>query len=202
MVVEENVFQRKKREGQEEAEEMEEKKRWEVFKANHKPQPKRRREYETVPEGWKAGQNKRLKRMSLEAEVWDLADWWTLAEGMCLRAGKLRRRICLDKARVLRMMETYTMDRILSETPAWWNMAMAWTGSDSSLVEEPSYQEKHPTSLQDIEEGRQQEGTEDGCVEPTEPAPTTPEEVETCVGGRYPTKNTPNHGPLTTCQEG
>ena len=140
-------------------------------------------------EGWKAGQNKRLRRMSLEAEVWDLADWWRLAEGMCLRAGKLRRRICLDKARVLRMMETNNMDRILSETPAWWNMVMAWTGSDSSLVEEPSYQEKHPTSLQDIEEGRQQEGAEDGCVEP---APTTPEEVETCVGGRYPTKNTPN----------
>ena len=135
VVVEENVFQRKKRERQEEAEEMEEKKRWEVFKANHKHQPKRRREDETVPEGWKAGQNKRLKRMSLEAEVWDLADWWTLAEGMCLRAGKLKRRICLDKARVLRMMETYNMDRILSEkhqpggtwpwlglrvTPAWW----------------------------------------------------------------------------------
>jgi hypothetical protein len=90
------------------------------------------------------------------------------------------------------MMETYNMDRILSETPAWWNMAMAWTGSDSSLVEKPSYREKHPTNLQDIEERRQQEGEEDGCVEPTEPAPTTPEEVETCVGGRYPTKNTPN----------
>ena len=55
VVVEENVFQRKKRERQEEAEEMEEKKRWEVFKANHKHQPKRRREDETVPEGWKAG---------------------------------------------------------------------------------------------------------------------------------------------------
>ena len=138
VVVEENVFQRKKRERQEEVEEMEEKKRWEVFKANHKHQPKRRREDESVPEGWKPGQNKRLRRMSLETEVWDLAVWWRLAEGMCLRAGKLKRRICLDKARVLRMMETYNMDRILSETPAWWNMAMAWTGSDSTLVEEPS----------------------------------------------------------------
>ena len=79
---------------------------------------------------------------------------------------------------------------------------MAWTGSDASLVEEPSYQEKHPTSLQDIEEGRQQEGTEDGCVEPTEPAPTTPEEVETCVGVGIPLKTHLTRGPLTTCQEG
>jgi hypothetical protein len=81
------------------------------------------------------------------------------------------------------MMDTYNMDRILSETPAWWNMAMAWSGGD---------QEERPTSLQDIEEGRRQEGAEDGCVEPTEPAPTTPQELERCVGGRHPTKNTPN----------
>ena len=140
-VVEENVFQRKKREIQEEAGEKEEKKRWEVFKANHKQQHKRRREQEVVPEGWKTGQNnKRLRRMSWESEVLDLAGCLRLAEEMCLRAGKLRRRICLDQARVLRKMETYSMDRIISETPAWWNMAMAWTGTYSSLMEE----EEHP----------------------------------------------------------
>ena len=85
--------------------------------------------------------------MSLETEDWELADWWRLAEGMCLSAVKLSKRICSDKARVLRMMETYSMDRILSETPAWWIMSMVRTGSDFNLVEEPSFQEVEPPAF-------------------------------------------------------
>ena len=56
-----------------------------------------------------------------------------LTEGMCMRAGKLSRRICHDNARVIRMMETYDMDRIIAETPAWWNMALTWSGSGENL---------------------------------------------------------------------
>ena len=67
-------------------------------------------------------------------------------------------------------------------------MARAWTGSDSSLAEEPSYQEEHPTSLQHIDAAGRQEGTEDTCVELTESAPTFPQEVQTCVGVGIPLK--------------
>ena len=46
---------------------------------------------DNLPEGWKVtAPCKRLKRMSPEEEeTIDMVEWWKMAEGMCLRAGKL-----------------------------------------------------------------------------------------------------------------
>jgi hypothetical protein len=63
MVMEEDAYSKKKRARKEEMEEVMEKRRWELFKAEHRRKPKRKpEEVETLPVGWMI-QPKKLRRM-------------------------------------------------------------------------------------------------------------------------------------------
>ena len=110
VIVDEDAYTRKKREKMEEVAELEEKRKWEEFKKEKRTQPKRQRvkEDESLPYGWKEPQHKKLRRMETEVEeddTLDLSDWWLLVEGICGRAGILKRTLVKDKERFLRRME-------------------------------------------------------------------------------------------------
>ena len=63
VVVEEEVYERKKRERREEIEELEDKKRWEEFKSVQRQQPKRKRPEEVFSQkGWMKGKQKKLEK--------------------------------------------------------------------------------------------------------------------------------------------
>ena len=122
MVVDKDNLTKIKRQRQEEMTELEEKKHLEEFKKAQRQPVKRTRAEEdyTLPEGWKTtAPYKRLRRMPPEDEIMDMAEWWNMAEGMCMRAGILRRRLDKDTARVLKRMNVMNIDRILSDKQDW-----------------------------------------------------------------------------------
>ena len=85
------------------------------------------KEDESLPYGWKEPQHKKLRRMETEVEeddTLDLSDWWPLVEGICRRAGILKRRLVKDKERVLRRMEVLKMEEIIADIPEWWRRAI------------------------------------------------------------------------------
>ena len=101
----------------EEVAELEEKRKWEEFKKEKRTQPKRQRvmDDESLPDSWKEPQHKKLRRMETEVEdrnTLDLSDWWPLVEGMCKRAGMLRKKLLMDKERVLRRMQVLETEKI------------------------------------------------------------------------------------------
>ena len=148
VVVEESKFEKKKREKLEEISEAKEKKAWEDFRNKHAGFRKRQRQdagqHNTVPKGWRdrGKPSKRLKmtgryqgpvqpdlnrgkepqHRQLVEDGMDLGLWWEVSEGMCQRAGRLKKILELDKQRVLRRMETLELDRIISDLPAWWKI--------------------------------------------------------------------------------
>jgi hypothetical protein len=119
IVVEEEVYERKKRERKEEMEELEEKKRWEVFKIAHRQQPKRQRPEEVSGlRGWMEGKGKKLRRMESVEEEFEMAGWWEMMEGRCVRAGNLKRRLENDRERVLKRMENRNEDALMESLGA------------------------------------------------------------------------------------
>jgi hypothetical protein len=53
-------------------------------------------------------------------EVLDLEDWLRRTEKVCHRAGELRKYLDLDKQRMLRRMETFEEDQILTDIQPMW----------------------------------------------------------------------------------
>ena len=118
VTVEENVYERKKRERKEEEDSWKEKKAWNDCKWN-RGAGKRRLE-QVLPDGWKRRDGKRA-RLDLDDEPqvvedsWlgqiDLEVWLDAAEGICLRAGNLRSRLERDGSRVATMMASLEQNK-------------------------------------------------------------------------------------------
>ena len=51
----------------------------------------------------------------MEDEAYDLTGWWVRVEGICNRAGKLKKKLDKDRERVLRRMETMRIDELISD---------------------------------------------------------------------------------------
>ena len=119
VVVEEEVYERKKRERREEIEELEDKKRWEEFKSVQRQQPKRKRPEEVFSQkGWMKGKQKKLKKMESEEEDFEMAGWWEMVEGRCLRVGHLKERLENDRKRVLDRMKSRKEDALIESLGA------------------------------------------------------------------------------------
>ena len=113
------MYERKKRERKEEMEEFEEKKRWETFKTTHRQQPKRQRPEEVSGlRGWMEGKEKKMRRMESEEQDFEMAGWWEMMEGRCVRAGNLKRRLENDKKTVLKRMESRKEDALMESLGA------------------------------------------------------------------------------------
>ena len=115
IVVEEYMFQQKKREREEELKEVQEKKQWEDFRLLNKRAEKRVRLDEDDiwnPEGRiPTGKKPRLDKSS-EEEI-ELGAWLEMTEGRCMRAGKLKSLLKKDQERMTSRMETLEEDQLL-----------------------------------------------------------------------------------------
>ena len=133
------MYERKKRERKEELEELEEKKRLEIFKIAHRQQPKRQRPEEVSGlRGWMEGRGKKLRRMESVEEEFEMAGWWEMMEGRCVRAGNLKKRLENDKKRVLERMKTRKEDALMESLGARHpskNTPNSWAGDQHSDFE-------------------------------------------------------------------
>jgi hypothetical protein len=68
--------------------------------------------------GWMEGKEKKLRRMESEEQDFEMAGWWEMMEGRCVRAGNLKRRLENDKKRVLKRMESRKEDALMESLGA------------------------------------------------------------------------------------
>ena len=174
LVVDEDRYERKKREKDEEMKEADEKTQWESFRLSHKRTEKRQRDanQQTIPDGWREPGQRSAKIMRMEvvqpsgratenSDFFDLTRWWADSEGRCIRAGNLNRLLTYNKQRVLRRMSTLAQDNLYMDVKKWMVNALIWAG----------WKEDQLGGV-----GWQQAGAEDSYKELTEPAATVPHE--------------------------
>ena len=76
-----------------------------------------------IPEGRiPTGKKLRLDKSS-EEEV-ELGTWLEMAEGRCMRAGKLKSLLKKDQERMIRRMETLEEDQLLESLGTWWSKVL------------------------------------------------------------------------------
>jgi hypothetical protein len=115
--VDESKYEQKSRERLEASEEAKEKEAWANFK-NMKAGFRKRKEKDDTPDVPRA--KKPRIEQAPHSEVADLGDWLGMTEDVCQRAGELKKYLDMDKQRMLRRMETFGEDQILTDIwPMW-----------------------------------------------------------------------------------
>ena len=132
--VDESKYEQKNRERMEAIEEAKEKEAWSKFK-NKKAGFRKRKDKEDIPDEIPKAKKPRMEQVEY-TEITNVGDWLGRMEEICLRAGKLRSYLEMDKLRMLRRMETLEEDRILTNIQSMWEekLPCVWKVQDEDPI--------------------------------------------------------------------
>ena len=83
------------------------------------------------PERWKMKKEEWGYILASQADHYMMSGWWQMAEGMCTRAGNLRKKLDKDIVSDLRRIEVMEEDGILSDIQDWWRRPLSWVGVEN-----------------------------------------------------------------------